>query len=65
MLRPLLLLLLLLCPIALSAQEAAAPYGVGDSIDDHVVEHWINPPAWDQFSDLKGDVIVFKKWGCT
>ena len=49
-------------PLALSAQEA---YGVGDEIDDHSVEHWINPPAWTEFSDLRGDVVVFKKWGCT
>ena len=51
--------------LALVAQDAEAPYGVGDTIDDHAVEHWINPPAWNQFSDLQGEVIVFKKWGCT
>ncbi|MCA8916386.1 MAG: hypothetical protein KDB90_13330 [Planctomycetes bacterium] len=56
------LLLAFLMPLALSAQEA---YGVGDEIDDHSVEHWINPPAWTEFSDLRGDVVVFKKWGCT
>ncbi|MCZ7606346.1 MAG: hypothetical protein M5U25_09785 [Planctomycetota bacterium] len=58
----LLLTLLLLLPVALTAQE---PYAVGDEPVDHAVQHWINPPAWDGFSELRGDVIVFKKWGCT
>ena len=57
-----LILALLLVPAMLGAAE---PYGVGDTIDNHDVQHWINPPAWNQFSDLQGDVIVFKKWGCT
>ncbi|MEZ5992086.1 MAG: hypothetical protein R3E76_07015 [Planctomycetota bacterium] len=59
------LLILLLFPLALVAEDTDTPYGVGDTIDDHAVEHWINPPAWNQFSDLQGEVIVFKKWGCT
>lgn len=65
MLRSALVLILLVFPLVVAAQSADAPYGVGDTIDDHAVEHWINPPAWNQFSDLQGEVIVFKKWGCT
>ena len=57
----LIMLLALMAPLAFG-QDA---YGVGDEIDDHNVEQWINPPAWDDFSDLRGQVVIFKKWGCT
>lgn len=55
------LLIALIAPLVF-AQSA---YDVGDEIDDHHVEQWINTPAWENFSDLKGQVVVFKKWGCT
>jgi hypothetical protein len=60
-----LLALLFVLPIGLFAQDAEKPYTKGDTIEDHDIEHWVNPPAWSDFSDLKGDVVVFKKWGCT
>ncbi len=57
------LLLLLLCACgALAAQE---PYTVGDTPVDHSVDYWLNPSPYTQFSDFRGDVVLFKKWGCT
>lgn len=55
------LLLLLLCAGSLSAQEA---YKVGDEVADADVQYWLNTPACTRFSDLRGEVILFKKWGC-
>lgn len=55
------LLLLLLCVGALGAQE---PYKVGDEVADVDVQYWLNTPAYTRFSDLRGEVILFKKWGC-
>jgi hypothetical protein len=54
-------LVLLLCAATLSAQE---PWKVGDEPTDVQVEYWLNPPAYTRFSDLRGEVILFKKWGC-
>jgi hypothetical protein len=54
-------LLILLCAASLSAQEA---YKVGDEPADVEVQYWLNAPAYTRFSDLRGEVILFKKWGC-
>lgn len=56
--------LILLLTLAASFAHGQEAYGVGDAIDDHRVEQWINTPAWEHFSDLRGQVVVFKKWGC-
>lgn len=47
---------------SLAAQDTQKPYTKGDAVADHDIEHWVNPPAWSEFSDFKGDVVVFKKW---
>ena len=52
---------LLLCAASLGAQDA---YKVGDTPDDVEVAYWLNAPAYTRFSDLRGEVIFFKKWGC-
>jgi hypothetical protein len=54
---------LLLAALLLIAPALSAQLEVGDEVPDHHVDFWINTPAWTQFSDLRGDVIVFKKWG--
>ena len=36
---------------------------VGDDAPDFTPRNWINPPAWESFSELKGDVILLKAWG--
>lgn len=61
----LLIALILVCSTSLVAQDDTKPYTKGNTIADHDIKHWVNPPAWNEFSDLKGDVVVFKKWGCT
>ena len=56
-----LLCLLMMCALPLCAQEA---YKVGDEPADIEVEYWLNAPAYTRFSDMRGEVILFKKWGC-
>jgi hypothetical protein len=53
----------LLIAVLLLVPSLHAQLEVGDPVPDHHVDFWINSPAWTQFSDLRGDVIIFKKWG--
>lgn len=36
---------------------------VGDDVADFTPRSWINQPAYQSFSELKGDVILLKAWG--
>ncbi|MCC6465427.1 MAG: hypothetical protein IT463_08830 [Planctomycetes bacterium] len=54
-----LLLLLALWAGTLAAQG----YKIGDEVEDSEVQNWVNPPALPYFSDHRGDVVVFKRWG--
>lgn len=62
MLRTLLLGALLLAFAApVIAQDDAIE--VGDDVVDLTPRNWINPPFYQSFSELKGDVILIKSWG--
>jgi hypothetical protein len=52
------------------AQDAPAPetaetggLKVGDDAPDFSPRNWINPPTWESFAELRGDVILLKAWG--
>jgi hypothetical protein len=36
---------------------------VGDDAPDFSPRNWINPPTWESFAELRGDVILLKAWG--
>ncbi|MCB9932859.1 MAG: hypothetical protein H6841_05480 [Planctomycetes bacterium] len=36
---------------------------VGDEVRDFTPRNWINPPAFESFKELQGDVVVIKAWG--
>jgi hypothetical protein len=36
---------------------------VGDDAPDFAPRNWINPPIWESFAELRGDVILLKAWG--
>lgn len=46
----------------LCATLAAEPLKVGDAVAEFTPNNWINPPAFETFAELKGDVIVFFAW---
>jgi len=56
-------LMSLMVLVLLLAPGLAAQLEIGDDVPDHNVDFWINTPAYTNFSDLRGDVIIFKKWG--
>ncbi|MBK8206583.1 MAG: redoxin domain-containing protein [Planctomycetes bacterium] len=53
--------------IALLCAPLCAQVKVGDDAPDFSPRNWINPPTFNSFDELAGDVILLKAWGinCT
>jgi hypothetical protein len=52
----------LLALALLAGPLCAEPLKVGDPVAEFTPNNWINPPVFDTFASLKGDVIVFYAW---
>jgi hypothetical protein len=48
-------------PAAETTEESGLK--VGDDAPDFSPRNWINPPTWESFAELRGDVILLKAWG--
>jgi hypothetical protein len=53
---------LLLALALLGLPLCAEPLKVDDPVAEFAPNNWLNPPAYDTFASLKGDVIVFFAW---
>lgn len=47
----------------LACLPLAAEVNVGDDVAEFSPRNWINPPAFNSFEELRGDVIMIKAWG--